>query len=95
MPRVTFLPSGRTFDLARGGSLFRAVLRVRLPLARSCRGTGVCALCRVRVVGDASGLLPMSAAEAELARRSALPDGERYACLARVVGDVTVTASYW
>lgn len=95
MPRVTFVPSGRTFDVTRGGSLLRAVLRARLPLARSCRGTGVCALCRLQVVGDGAGLAPMGDTEAALARREGLPEGQRYACLARVVGDVTVTASYW
>ena len=95
MPRVTFLPSRRTFEVARGASLFRAVLRARLPLARSCRGTGVCALCRLTVVGEGSGLAPPSELEAQLARREGAVPGERFACLARVVGDVSVRASYW
>ena len=95
MPRVTFLPSGRSFEVRAGGSLFRAALRARLPLARSCRGVGVCGLCHVRVVGAAEGLAPPTDAELALWARAAVPAGERLACLARVVGDVAVTTSYW
>src|SRR6185295_11815973 len=98
MPRVTFLPSGRSFEVVRGGSLLRAILRARLPLARSCRGTGVCGLCRVVVVEPqpaTSALAPMGAIEASLAAREQPRPGERYACLARVLDDVTITTSYW
>ena len=37
----------------------------------------------------------MGAVEQALALREPLRPGERYACLARVLGDVTVTAPYW
>ena len=106
MPRVTFLPSGKSFEVVPRGSLLRAVLRARLPIARSCRGVGVCALCRVRIVAPLAGLegdaeagagplAPMGPVESQLAARAPLRPDERYACLARVVGDVAVTTSYW
>lgn len=78
-----------------GGTILRAVLRARLPLGRSCRGGGVCAACRVRVVAGAEHVLPMSATEEALAEREPLATEERYACLARVVGDVAITTGYW
>jgi ferredoxin len=73
----------------------RAVLRARLPLARSCRGVGICAACRVRVLDGADGLAPPGPVEQALAAREPLRPGERYACLARVWGNVTITTTYW
>ena len=78
-----------------GATLMRAVLRAHLPLARSCRGVGVCAACRVRVVSGAEHLLSQGAAEVALAARQALRPDERYACLARAVGDVVISTTYW
>ena len=92
---MSFLPSGRSFVVVRGATLLRAVVRARLPIGRSCRGAGICAACRVRVVDGAEFLAPMGGVEAALAAREPLAADERYACLARVVGDVTITASYW
>ena len=76
-------------------TLMRAILRAGLPLARSCRGVAVCAACRVRVLSGSENLLPLGEAEAALARREPLRPGERYACQARVCGDVTITTTYW
>jgi 2Fe-2S ferredoxin len=95
MPRVTFQPSGKQFDVRRGGSLLRAAVRARMHLGRSCRGDGACGACRVRVLAGGDGLSPPTSDEARLARRRPLAADERYACQARVFGDVTVTTSYW
>ena len=40
----------RSFDVRPGGSLLRAAMRARIPLARACRGEAVCASCKVRVL---------------------------------------------
>ncbi len=95
VPRVRFLPSGRSFDVTPNATLLRAALRAHLPVARSCRGVGVCAACRMRVVEGAANLAPMGECERQLAAREPLRPNERYACLARVRGDVTVTTTYW
>ncbi len=95
MPRVTFLPSRRSYDVSYGGTLLRAAIRARLPMARPCRGVGVCAACRVRVVEGAEHLTPMGPDEQALAAREPLGRDERYACLVRVLGDVVVTTTYW
>ena len=81
--------------MTAGASLLRAALRAHLPVARSCRGVGVCAACRMRVVEGAHNLAPIGDAERQLATREPLRPNERYACLARVHGDVTVTTTYW
>jgi 2Fe-2S ferredoxin len=95
MPRVTFHPSGKCFDVRRGGSLLRAAVRARMHLGRACRGEGVCAACRVRVLAGADHLSPPTALEQRMARRRPLDADERYACQARVLGDVTITTTYW
>jgi 2Fe-2S ferredoxin len=92
---VRFVPSGKFFDVVENGSLLRAALRAGLPVARSCRGVGVCAACRVRIVEGAANLAPMSELERALSAREPLRAGERYACLARVRGEVTITTTYW
>ncbi|HEY3353789.1 MAG TPA: 2Fe-2S iron-sulfur cluster-binding protein [Polyangia bacterium] len=95
MPRVTFQPSGKAFDVRRGGTVLRAAVRARMHLGRSCRGDGVCAACKVRVLAGAAHLAPPTPVEQRLIARRPLDADERYACQARVLGDVTVTTSYW
>jgi adenylate cyclase len=97
VPRVDFrsargAPVGH-FDVPVGATLFRAILRARLPLARSCRGVLVCAACQVQIV--AGEVAPPDASEAALLARHGVPAGVRYACGARVIGPVAVATSYW
>ena len=92
---VTFLPQGITYRVRRGGSLLRAAMRARVPLARSCRGDAVCASCRVKIVAGAEHLAPPTETEQKLAARAPLAKDERYACQAVVQGDVTITTTYW
>lgn len=95
MPHVRFQPSGRSFQVVPGASLLRAAVRAGLPLARSCRGVGQCAGCRVRVLDGADQLDPPGDLESALAEREPLRAGERYACLTRVRGPVAITTRYW
>ena len=98
MPRVTLLVRGgppKTIDVLLGATVLRAVVRARLPIGRSCRGVGICAACRVTVLAGAGSLAPMDEIEAALAAREPLEAGERYACRARITGDVTITTTYW
>jgi adenylate cyclase len=85
----------RHFALADGGTLLRAALRAGLPVARSCRGVAVCAMCKVVVLDGAERLAPPNPAEAALLAREPLPPGWRYACQARVHGPCAITTTYW
>lgn len=95
MPVVTFLPSARAFNVLAGGSLLRAARRARLPIASSCHGQGVCKACRVRVLAGAQSLSAPSAVELDALAHGELDADERFACLAHVLGPVTITTSYW
>jgi ferredoxin len=88
---VRFEPTGRTFAVRQGGSLWRAALRARLPIASSCRGQGACLACKVRVLSGEENLNALTPRESKLG----LKPGERLACMAEVQGPVTITASYW
>ena len=95
---MTLLRTGaapREVEVLDGATLLRAVVRARLPIGRSCRGTGICAACRVRIVDGAEHLAPMDPVEAALAAREPLATDERYACRARLHGPVALTTSYW
>jgi ferredoxin len=98
MPRVTFLRTNappRVVDVLPRATLLRAAVRARMPIGRSCRGVAVCAACRIFVVEGSDAVEPMDEDEARLAARIPLAEHERYACRARITGDVTATTSYW
>jgi 2Fe-2S ferredoxin len=82
-------------DVVDGATLLRAVVRGRMPIGRSCRGEGVCAACRVRILEGVESVEPMDDVERALSAREPLPFDERYACRARLRGPVTLTTSYW
>lgn len=92
---VRFVTSAgdRSIDVRRGTSLMRAAVKAGLPIGQSCRGLGICAACKVRVLAgevEAPDLL-----ERALTARIPLEAGERYACRAHVVADCSITTTYW
>jgi ferredoxin len=93
--RITCLPSGRQADVPAGTNLFTAVRAMGLPVGASCDAEGVCAACGLEVVAGAAGLSRETPFEAELKARNGVPAGQRISCLARVLADVTVQATYW
>jgi ferredoxin len=98
MPRVTFILTNappQVIDVLPRATLLRAAVRARMPIGRSCRGVAVCAACRIFIVEGSDAVEPMDELEARLAARSPLTEYERFACRARITGDVTVTTSYW
>lgn len=98
MPRVTFIRTNapqRVVDVLPRATLLRAAVRARMPIGRSCRGVAVCAACRIFIVEGGDVVEPMDESEARLAARIPLAEHERYACRARITGDVVVTTSYW
>ncbi len=94
---VVFEPSGRRGRVAEGTTLLEAARRLGVAIESICGGRQTCAKCVVRIEegefarhsirshGD-----HVTAAD-EQERRRGLPAGMRYACAARVVGDLVVT----
>lgn len=92
---VRFVTSAgeRSIDVRRGTSLMRAAVKAGLPMGQSCRGLGICAACKVRVLSGEVGAADLL--ERALSARHPLDVGERYACRARVEGSCAITTTYW
>ena len=95
MPVVRFVPQLTHVDAELGKSLLAAAKAARVPVASSCLGEGICRACRVRVVEGQDNLSALHPLEHKARLRGHLRDGERLACLAYVLGPVTITTDYW
>ena len=95
LPRVAFVPLGKTKEVRRGVTIVAAANRADVPIGQSCNGDGVCGWCRVKVLRGMENLTPPSPHERKLMTACAFAPDERAACMARVGGDVTVTTGYW
>ena len=92
---VTFTPLGRKAAAKEDETLLDVARRATVPLGASCGGVGICARCRVQVIAGAENLSPPTSIESRIgAQRGFAPD-ERMACQAVVLGDCTVTTTYW
>ncbi|MBM4248193.1 MAG: DUF4445 domain-containing protein [Euryarchaeota archaeon] len=82
--KVTFLPSGRTIEVAPGTTLYKAAVEAGVELNSICGGKGKCGKCRAQVHGkyELDHLHPLS--------REELESGSFLACSTRVRGDVRV-----
>ncbi len=80
----------RTIRVARGFSVLEASLINNIPHAHVCGGRGRCSTCRVRVLGDVTGLPVPSAAEQAVLERVHAGPGVRLACQFRPTGDITL-----
>jgi uncharacterized 2Fe-2S/4Fe-4S cluster protein (DUF4445 family) len=90
MPKVTFLPAGRTAEVRPGITLLEASRRARVSIRTRCRGQASCLMCKVSVPPEqVSGLQEPVPAEQRLIG-PLLQEGIRLSCQARVRADVTV-----
>lgn len=95
MPTVRFLPGDRAIEVASGTLLLDAARLAGRPVAQSCGGLAICSWCRMRVVAGADGLSAIEPDERRLIDRQGFTADERASCQAEVLGDVTVTTTYW
>lgn len=73
----------------------QALLDGGLPVASSCRGDGVCAKCRVEIHEGKKNLSAETQLEKFLRERHSIPKESRVSCQVQVLGDITVSTSYW
>lgn len=106
MPKVTFLPAGRTVEFSAGGlpylghgkpgSLLDVALNFGVGLEHTCGGNCACTTCHVIVKEGGKNLSPMEEAEADrLDLAAGLTLHSRLACQAVVHGDVAVEIPDW
>ena len=95
LPRVEFVPLGKSGEVKPGATIIAAANRADVPIGQSCNGDGICGWCRVRVVRGMENLAPPSSLERKLMDSCAFASDERAACMAKIAGDITVTTGYW
>lgn len=91
MPKVTFLPDGKTVEVPRGMSILDAATKNGIFIEHACGGFCACTTCHVIVPEGLDRLSEMADAEMDrldFAEHVTLES--RLACQARVKGDVTV-----
>jgi adenylate cyclase len=82
--------NGRTVRVPKGLSVLEASLRYNVPHASVCGGRARCSTCRIRVIGDCSGLPEPSPREAfVLARVGTTDPSIRLACQLRPSSDMS------
>jgi uncharacterized 2Fe-2S/4Fe-4S cluster protein (DUF4445 family) len=86
VPRVVFLPSGRSGEFPFKTDLLTAARALGVYVKTSCLGEGRCAECLVTIESGAANLSPILEDEIGALRHS----GERLACRAKLKGDVVV-----
>jgi ferredoxin len=89
MPKVTFMPAGQTFEVAAGTTILVSAIQNGLQLRHDCT-EAICGTDRVKIVSGKENLSDKTEnEELTLEMMNGGPD-DRLACVARVVGDVTV-----
>lgn len=89
MPKVTFLPSGQTYDVKEGTTILVAVIQNGLQLRHDCT-EGICGTDRVRVMAGQENLTAKTQNEELTLEMMNAGEEERLGCIARILGDVTV-----
>jgi ferredoxin len=89
MPKVTFFPSGQTYDVKEGTTILVAAIQNGLHLRHDCTD-GICGTDRVRVVAGQENLTEKTQNEELTLEMMNATEEERLACVARILGDVTL-----
>ena len=85
--RVTFSPIGNSAEAKPNETILDVARRAGAPIGNSSGGIGICNRCRVRIVEGSENLTPPTRFERDPV--------DRLACQTVVLGDCTVTTSYW
>lgn len=89
MPRITFLPEGRTIEVEPGTTILVGATRQGISITHDCT-EGICGTDIARIAQGAENLSKKSEAEdLTLETMDAGPE-DRLCCMAKVLGDVTV-----
>ena len=85
----------KAIDVETPANLMQTLLQNKVPVASSCHGEGVCAKCKVRVLGPAVNLSPAQEHEKFLLQKYQLSAEWRISCQCSVLGDIDLDTGYW
>ncbi|MBN2151643.1 MAG: DUF4445 domain-containing protein [Candidatus Lokiarchaeota archaeon] len=80
-------PVSKRIDVARGRSVYDAIVAMNFPVGAFCGGHGTCGKCKIRVVETEARLSPPTELEINRLGSQAIKDGFRLSCQAIVQGD--------
>ncbi|NMC04271.1 MAG: DUF4445 domain-containing protein [Candidatus Lokiarchaeota archaeon] len=83
-------PISKRLDVARGRSVYDALIAMNFPVGAFCGGSGTCGKCKIRVVETEARLSPPNEPEVKKLGLQAIKDGYRLACQAILLGDSRV-----
>ena len=81
--KVTFAPLGSAAEAKPNETVLDVARRAGAPIGNSCGGVGVCGRCRITIL------------DGEVSPPTRFETKDRLACQVVVLGDCTVTTSYW
>jgi 2Fe-2S ferredoxin len=91
MPKITFLPSGKSVEAKVGDSLLDIALANDISIQHACGGFCACTTCHCEVLEGAGNLLAPDDDESErLEVMEERTEKSRLGCQSKVQGDVTV-----
>lgn len=89
MPKITFLPLGRTIDVDAGTTILIGATRHGIDILHDCT-EGICGTDIAHIVDGAENLSEKTEAEDITLETMDAESGDRLCCMAKVMGDVTV-----
>lgn len=95
MPLISFKKNIPSIEVATDTILMTALLDAGLPVASSCDGDGVCAKCKIIIVAGKESLSAENDTEKFLREKNDIPSDVRISCQTKILGDLTVDATYW
>lgn len=87
MPKVTFLPSGKTIEIDTDTTIREAAHLLNVSVHDRCGGMGACCNCIVTVTEGGASICPKSVVEEAVFY---LAENDRLSCQCRITGDVVV-----
>lgn len=84
----------KIISVPKGSNLFRVLREHEVPIAQSCLGDGICATCCLQITPNENCTSP-SKRERALKEANQLPSNFRISCLLRVLGDISISTTYW
>ncbi len=89
------MPSGQAIEADSGDYLLDVVENAGVPVQQHCGNMAVCGWCRMKILQGAEHLSAPERPELLLMKRELFAPDERASCQTQVLGDVTVTTTYW
>jgi 2Fe-2S ferredoxin len=87
MPKVTFLPSGKTIEIDGDTTIREAAHIVDVSVHDRCGGMGACCNCIITVMEGMGNICPKSIVEEAVFY---LSENDRLSCQCKLTGDVVV-----